>query len=303
MISRLLIVPLLIVAAPALAQFDQLNAPQLESERENAITPQLVVDTRANRGGKGELAILMKVKPGWHGYWLNPGDAGLPMSVEWDLPKGWSVGPLRYPVPTRLNASGIVNYVYEGDYALLASLNAPAGASGVTRIAADMRWLACTDEVCVPEEGRVELDVPAGGPALPDPRFAAWHAALPRALTQPATFERDGDRLRIAVPLPASVRLDDAYFFPATDGALDYDAPQQISRDGDLVIVEAKVGTDSPAQIAGVLASGGGEGWDVVAGAGRIASPDRSKLLFPAALFALIVAAGLFWRRSGKSRG
>ena len=32
----------------------------------------------------------MRTRPGWHGYWRNPGDAGLPMEVDWDLPPGFS---------------------------------------------------------------------------------------------------------------------------------------------------------------------------------------------------------------------
>ena len=72
----------------------------------------------------------MRTKPGWHGYWLNPGDAGLPMSVEWQLPPGCRCGPLRYPVPTRLTIAGLMNYVYERDYAVLVRLKVPGGRSG-----------------------------------------------------------------------------------------------------------------------------------------------------------------------------
>ncbi len=68
----------------------------------------------------------MKPKPGWHGYWKNPGDAGAEATVAWTLPKGVTVGPLRYPVPERLIVSGIMNYVYEHDYALLAELKLAA---------------------------------------------------------------------------------------------------------------------------------------------------------------------------------
>ena len=153
----------------------------------------------------------MRVKPGWHGYWLNPGDAGLPMSVEWELPTGWSVGPLRYPVPSRLLVSGIVNYVYESDYAVLTTISAPATATGSQRIAADMRWLACTDKICVPEEGRVELEVPTGGAGTTDARFNQWRQALPRPLSSLARFEREGDKVRIAIPLPASVAVSEPY--------------------------------------------------------------------------------------------
>src|SRR5919112_544521 len=105
MIRRLLILVLLALA-PAIAQA-------------RGIEPELVAEGPAAAGGEVELAILMRTKPGWHGYWLNPGDAGLPMEVEWELPPGYSVGPLRYPVPARLTVAGIMNYVYEDDYAVL----------------------------------------------------------------------------------------------------------------------------------------------------------------------------------------
>ena len=49
-----------------------------------------------------ELALLFRAEPGWHGYWKNPGDAGLGMTLEWDLPDGWSAGEPLYPVPHML---------------------------------------------------------------------------------------------------------------------------------------------------------------------------------------------------------
>ena len=80
--------------------FALLFLPALAEAR--GIEPQLVAEGPAPPGGEVELAIHMRTNPGWHGYWLNPGDAGLPMDVKWQLPKGFSAGPLRYPVPTRL---------------------------------------------------------------------------------------------------------------------------------------------------------------------------------------------------------
>src|SRR3954452_24928985 len=80
------------------------------------IEPELVAEGPASPGGEVELAVHMRPAPGWHGYWLNPGDAGLPMDVKWQLPKGFVIGPLRYPVPTRLTVAGIMNYVFDRDY-------------------------------------------------------------------------------------------------------------------------------------------------------------------------------------------
>src|SRR5436309_11821903 len=89
------------------------------------IEPELVAEGPAPPGGEVELAIHMRTATGWHGYWQNPGDAGLPMRIDWQLPKGVSAGPLRYPVPTRLNVAGLMNYVFERDYALLVRLKVP----------------------------------------------------------------------------------------------------------------------------------------------------------------------------------
>ena len=148
MLHRLLLL-LALLLAPALAQA-------------RGIEPQLVAEGPAPRGGEVELAIHMRTKPGWHGYWLNPGDAGLPMQVDWQLPPGFEVGALRYPVPTRLTIAEIMNYVFEKDYAVLARLKVPANAAGTVPIRASARWLACTDEVCVPESGAFSVNLPVG---------------------------------------------------------------------------------------------------------------------------------------------
>jgi len=251
---------LLFLAGPASAQFDRLNEPELPAHT-NAIQPELVLDGGAAPGKTTDLAILMHTRPGWHGYWLNPGDAGLPMSVEWHLPPGWSAAPLRYPVPTRLLVSGIVNYVYEKDYAVLTRLSVPAGATGKQTIRATMSWLACTEKVCVPEKGEVSLDVAVGAGA-PDKRFDNWRRALPRLLATEAAFQSTGDVYRVAIPLPRSVKLADPYVFPMDEGLIDYDAPQKFFRDGDRIVAHLKSAPGDPKEFRGVLAPGDGSGFE-----------------------------------------
>ena len=75
----------------------------------------------------------MHTRAGWHGYWQNPGDAGLAMRAEWSLPEGASLGPLRYPVPSRLLIAGLMNYVYERDHAILVRLDVPVRSVGPHR--------------------------------------------------------------------------------------------------------------------------------------------------------------------------
>ena len=212
MLRRLFILVALLLV-PALAQA-------------RGIEPRLVAEGAAPPGGEVELAIHMRTKPGWHGYWLNPGDAGLPMDVQWRLPAGFSIGPLRYPVPTRLRVAGLMNYVFERDYAVLVRLRVPRDAQGTVPVRADAHWLACTDKICVPEQGQLSLDLPIGTGVTNRAQFDAWRTKLPQPIATLGHFALRADRLRVAIPLPASVSVHDPYVFPITDQAVDYDAPQ-----------------------------------------------------------------------------
>ena len=248
-------------------------APEARAQlvsRENAIRPELIAEGPAVPGGAVELAILMHTKPGWHGYWLNPGDAGLPMDIKWQLPKGASLGPLRFPVPDKLLVAGIVNYVYERDHAILVRLKVPPGVTGQLPIRASATWLACTDKVCVPERGEFSLNLPVGGLATMDSRFNEWRRALPRPLASPASFALTKDKIEIAIPLPASVELDEPYVFPANDGPIDYAAPQSFRRKGDLLIAELKRRRGEPDRLSGVLALGEGRGLEIEAVPGGV---------------------------------
>jgi len=263
MMLRLILLCLaLIGATPAAAQL----AP-----RQNAIQPELIAEGPAKPGSEVELAILMHTRPGWHGYWVNPGDAGLPMKVEWQLPQGADLGPLRFPVPQKLLVAGIVNYVYERDHALLTRLKVPADAKYTIPLRAEAQWLACTDKVCVPESGSVSLDLPVGsGPPTERARFDEWRRALPRPLASPSKFAMRGEKIEIAVPLPESVAIGQPYFFPADDGPIDYAAPQSFRRKGDLLIAELKRGRGQPERLSGVLALGDGRGLEINAVPGDV---------------------------------
>ena len=160
----------------------------------------------------------MRPAKGWHGYWQNPGDAGLPMDVQWQLPAGFSAGPLRYPVPTRLTVAGLMNFVYERDYAVLVRLKVPASATGTVPIRAAARWLACTDKICVPEQGELSLDLPVGTGTPDRAQFDEWRRALPLPLATPAHFQLSADEIHVAVPLPPSVGSGKPFLFRSPTG-------------------------------------------------------------------------------------
>ena len=270
-----------------------LALPALASAR--GIEPELVAEGPAPAGGEVELAIHMRPEPGWHGYWLNPGDAGLPMDVQWHLPKGFAAGPLRYPVPTRLEIADLMNYVYEQDYAVLVRLRVPADARGTVTVRADARWLACTDKVCVPEQGELSADLPVGTETPNRAQFDAWRQALPQPLASIGRFEVAGNKLRIAIPLPASVKADRPYVFVEADGPVDYDAKQDFHRSGDLLIAELTRKGAAPHELPAVVALGRGRGLEFRAVPGPVPEGTPLGLGGSALLWAVLgaIAGGI----------
>ena len=222
---------------------------------------------QAPAGGSVLIAFVMKPKPGWHGYWKNPGDAGAEATITWTLPKGVMVSDLRYPVPERLVVSGIMNYVYEHDYALLADLKLAADVAPGTRlpVRAKLDFLACTAEICVPDSAEVSTEIvagPAGVVTVRDARFDAFEAAMPKPIGAEVRFAVENGMVRIGVPLPAAMGVADPYFFPFEYGSLDHGAVQTVSRNGDLLIVETKAGANAAglAAIPGLLKIGEEQG-------------------------------------------
>jgi DsbC/DsbD-like thiol-disulfide interchange protein/cytochrome c biogenesis protein CcdA len=273
-----LILLILALPAPASAQL----APG-----EKAMTLRLEAETAsAAPGATGARASVRSPKPGWHGYWQNPGDAGVGTRVAGGLPAGAAPGPIRYPVPGRLFIQGLMNYVFEGEHALLVDLKLPAGVAAGTRRTVHARadYLVCTDKICVPESAELstEIEIGAGGGSR-SAAFDRYREALPKPLGVPARFERKGDLLRIGVPLPESVDIREAYFFPQTEGALVYSAPQSASRNGDWLIVETMGSKVTPSQLQGVLALGEGIGLSLTALPGGVPAVGKPLATAPAA--------------------
>jgi len=228
-------------------------------------------------GGKTTLAIVATPDKGWHGYWKNGGDAGLPTEAHWTLPKGVSAGELRYPVPGRLKIAGLMNYVYERPFALLVDLSVPAGLAKGTPLPVTVKldYLVCTDTICVPESQTLSTRLTVGDGAV-DPAtrtdFDRWRAALPKPLGGEGVIETTGKAVRIAVPLPSSAAVKDAYFFPDRSGIIDHAAAQALTRKGDqLILAMPAAAVPTPGPVSGVLSIGNGQGLAFTAKPGVIA--------------------------------
>jgi thiol:disulfide interchange protein len=214
--------------------------------------------------------LHLTIAPGWHVYWKNPGDSGLPTEVDWALPQGFSAGAIDWPTPERFQLGPIANYGYARSADLLVPLAAPEGlaADAMPHLAATVKYLVCS-EICIPGEAQVALDLAAGSGA-PDPaevaRFNATRSAMPIAAPFAAQFVAEKGDLRLIVPAAAVAGLTQATatFFPDSDNAIDHSAEEKLERrDGGLELVLAKATGPMamvPKALDGVLALRGADG-------------------------------------------
>lgn len=246
------------------------------------IRAQLEAETQTPAAGSTvSIAIAMTPDKGWHGYWENPGDAGVGLRLNWTLPKGVSAGKPRFPIPEKLIISDLMNFTYEGNHSFLIDLkiddSIPIGTA--IPISVEAEWLACTDRICVPERDTLSLLLTIGdGKISPEnaKRFGEYRSKLAIPLDQKATYEIRNGQIALAIPLPASANIKQPYFFPVTQSLIDYQAPQNIKRDGDMLILNVKLDDyaikDFDDELSGVLQIAPDYGIELNAVSGKVES-------------------------------
>lgn len=213
------------------------------------------------------LGVRIVLAQGWHTYWANPGDAGMPPTLAWSLPAGVTqVGPPQYPVPTRFEEGGLFSFGYAGETMLMQQFQlsdqARAGATLSIRLRLD--WLICK-ELCMPVSATLERALPvqqrsAAAPPAEATRFAAARRRLPAAAPHwqwRATAGADSVTLCATPPPDLDPRaMETAVFFPLQRDVVTY-APAVWRRQGDrhcLAMKRFAAGAKPPPQLRGVLA-------------------------------------------------
>ncbi|MBS4033969.1 MAG: hypothetical protein KGZ85_05865 [Ignavibacterium sp.] len=120
----------------------------------------IVVDSYLlNQNHTIPIGILIELENDWHIYWRNPGDSGMPTSIDFDLPDGVTISEIRWPAPKAFEYDGLASYGYEKQVLLLADLLVPENyALSSIEITADLKSLICKD-VCIPFNTSVSTEV------------------------------------------------------------------------------------------------------------------------------------------------
>jgi thiol:disulfide interchange protein len=256
-----LIVGVLLTATSALATATIAGAQVRRDGSGQHVTATLVSDTRNIVPGRPlHVALRQQMAPGWHTYWSNPGESGLPTTIDWLLPQDFRAGPILWPTPERFTAGPVVGYGYKDAVLLPVMIEVPAGLRPGTDVtlSAHASWLACSD-ICIPEDAELSISIPVGTVIEPDPNwtqaFASTRAQTPTANPFPTTATGSNDELTLRVATGDATRLQNVIFFPADANVIDDGAPQSIIANSQgLVLTLRRDKTKSPPTVLnGVL--------------------------------------------------
>lgn len=229
----------------------------LQDEAARAVRARLIGETdRLTPGGRSWLALTFDIEPGWHLYWHNAGDSGMPISFRFDTPAGISIGEAHWPTPERHVSAGIIlDYVYEHRATILIPVDVDARVTGPVAISASVQWLVCR-EACVPGGTTVAATFqtgPAGARGADAARFEEARKRIP-VVHDPADRGKiearfSGHTLEISAP-----RADGLVFYPfASERAVPLNAIEQGESNTDRLSIEFTEGVTEEPTVKGVV--------------------------------------------------
>ncbi|MEL7482666.1 MAG: protein-disulfide reductase DsbD domain-containing protein, partial [Pseudomonadota bacterium] len=232
-----------------------------------AIVDLIAERTAVTPGETFYVAFDMKLDEGWHVYWRNPGDAGLPPRVMWDGNGQDVSGDFVWPIPKELEVAPgqIMDYGYDDRLVLPFPVTVPSGVSGPLTLSGVLDYLICKD-ICIPEEARFTLTLAAGAVSGIDETNGAligeWVSRAPTEFSGEACLTEDGDtwRLSAATTEIASGGRSLRFFPYRNEISHSAKQPATFGQAGGSVSLTPAFSADMPGSISGVLVHEGQDG-------------------------------------------
>jgi thiol:disulfide interchange protein DsbD len=260
----------------------------------------LVADTSAIVPGKQfSVGLLLRMAPGWHTYWKYSGDAGLPTEIKWNLPTGWKVSEIEWPIPLKtVDPGDIQTYGYQDEVLLIQEITPPAKIdNSPAKLSAQADWLVC-ERICIPGSAKLELELPTSTTA--DPKntdlFARYRRLLPQKFPDEknasTSWSRTGNDLHLKVTSDQIANYQSLDFFALPQGNTVVGHPDVESRKGNEA--SFKIPIESPdknlSAMPGLIVfskspnSNDRSAWQIgapqIAAAAQIAQPSRGLATF-----------------------
>lgn len=149
-----------------------------------ATTPQSEARLVSAVTGGGDLTAIplgleLRLQPGWKTYWRSPGDAGFPLTIDFQGSRNLAGADLAWPIPHRFQLFGLQTFGYK-DQVVFPITAHPQVPGQPISIRAHIHYLVC-ETICVPHEADLTLGIPAAPADLSDdaPLINRFRALVP----------------------------------------------------------------------------------------------------------------------------
>lgn len=199
-------------------------------------------------GDEFYIGIRFTVRNGWHIYWLNPGDSGIPTTIEWDVPEGVAVSRIYWPPPHIFEFSGMYNFGYTGTVIIPVKIKIGNTITSPVKITAKVTWLACKEK-CIPGNAITSVLINTDSIKRTFNKKNKQH--IERALsTMPATSGdwkfsaiKKGNSVAINIETPEWINKELKYidFIPYAEGIFSTEPGKLTKNSGKLYTLELKL--------------------------------------------------------------
>ena len=174
--------------------------------------------------GTIDLGYKFIFTPGWHTYWINPGDSGGPPTFQSNQVKGWKINQNLWPGPQTIEYPPLMTYGYENEVVFPFKLEIADLENKEADI--NIKFLVC-DDICVPEEANLKLILKnkiLNIEERPD-ELKKWTKLVPVRGPPDLKASIQNNQIKISADLIDRV----SYFFPYDDQVTDFSAKQNFS--------------------------------------------------------------------------
>jgi thiol:disulfide interchange protein DsbD len=124
----------------------------------------------AGKDSSIQLGLLIHLEEGWHIYWKNSGDSGIPTTADWTVQQNIELIQRQWPIPKAFEFDGLVSYGYENKVLFIVELKIPPPTSETDiNFSVKLESLICKD-VCIPFDTLItyQIDLSENYTAVPD---------------------------------------------------------------------------------------------------------------------------------------
>ena len=201
------------------------------------------------------LGIKFDLDPGWHTYWKNPGDSGLPLEIKWTLPDGVIPTKQLWPAPERAAVEPLMSYGYYDQLVLPVIFSVDESYANGERFIAKIDFLIC-ELICIPESAEINFSINEYNDSdisLSRKTLSSWYKKLPSESDIIVSAEASSELLSLS--WKNNNDLSEVYFYPEQDGLIKYSSNQNYfeSDEGSRIIIERPAKIKNISNISGVL--------------------------------------------------